>query len=185
MPPPKDPEKYAEYIRKQSESHKWQKISDENLENLRKINKNNKYGLGKKHTDTWKAERSAAMMGHKGYSIGRKPTEMEIKKMRERSAGERNPNYKGKSCTKEWRRKKSERMSGEKHPNYGKHLSETTRKKISVKHIDKILSTDHCKKLSESHMGKYCGKNSPNWKGGTSFIPYCFRFNETQKRSGS
>ena len=34
---------------------------------------------------------------------------------------------------------------------------------------------------SESHKGILCGENNPNWKGGTSFLPYCEKFNEKKK----
>lgn len=37
------------------------------------------------------------------------------------------------------------------------------------------------KRISESHIGIHAGNKNPNWNGGTSFEPYCTRFNEELK----
>jgi len=61
----------------------------------------------------------------------------------------------------------------------GKHLSEETKKKLSISLKGRIswnkgkkLSEEHRKKLSLARIGKYCGENSPSWKGGISFLLY-------------
>jgi len=83
-------------------------------------------------------------------------------------------------------------FSGINHPNYGKHLVAWNK--------DKTLSDEHCKHLSESHIGnkqlqetiekisnsmkgKYCGSKSSNWQGGISYLPYCFKFNDYLKEA--
>ena len=45
-------------------------------------------------------------------------------------------------------------QAGEKHPNYGKHLSEETRRKISVSLKGKTPSEETRRKMSDSHKGK-------------------------------
>lgn len=36
-------------------------------------------------------------------------------------------------------------------------------------------------RMSKSHIGIQKGEKSPSWKGGTSFLPYCFKFNFSLK----
>ena len=109
----------------------------------------------------------------------------------------------GKHPTEETRKKKSESMKGENNPNYGKHWSEEIRKKMSEAQMGigkgKILSEEHKRKISESHKGfkhtkesikkmseskkgKRMGKESSNWRGGISKLPYAFNFNEKLKK---
>jgi hypothetical protein len=71
----------------------------------------------------------------------------------------------GKYCSKRCQHiGKSINMSGKNHPLYGKHLSDSHKKKISLNHAD------------------MSGENSPSWKGGISFEPYCPKFNADLKR---
>ena len=66
----------------------------------------------------------------------------------------------------------------------GRKLSDTTKRKISrsktgLKHRDETK-----KKISDVCRAKNLGaENSPNWKGGISFEPYCPKFNESFKES--
>lgn len=77
--------------------------------------------------------------------------------------------------------------------------SEETRRKISLARLGKKLSQDWKDNISKSlegnnyskghtpwNKGKQCptiaGKNSPHWKGGISFLPYCSRFNNKLKK---
>lgn len=64
--------------------------------------------------------------------------------------------------TEEYCRKQSEAQKG-------KVLSEQTRKKLSV--------AGKNRKWSDKTRGKLTGENSPHWKGGISFEPYCHKFN--------
>jgi endogenous inhibitor of DNA gyrase (YacG/DUF329 family) len=57
-----------------------------------------------------------------------------------------------------------------------KHTREEKRK-IAISKIGKPRSLDVRQKLSVARTGKYKGPESPTWKGGKSFEPYCFRFN--------
>ena len=71
---------------------------------------------------------------------------------------------KGVPRTKEIIKILSESNKGERNPNFGKHWSEEKRTQMSL-----------------SHMGLQSGPNSPRWKGGISFEPYCEKFNEEFK----
>jgi len=37
------------------------------------------------------------------------------------------------------------------------------------------------RRKSEQHRAKHRGKNNSSWRGGISFLPYCFRFNKSLK----
>jgi hypothetical protein len=67
----------------------------------------------------------------------------------------------------------------------GKTLSKSTKIKISNALKGRIRSPDHCKHISEVKTGvsrsDMIGGNNPNWKGGTSFEPYCPKFNREFK----
>lgn len=90
-------------------------------------------------------------------------------------------------------------QSGPNHPMFGKHHSEETklkiskskkghpvsietRKKISDGHIGKPMSVKQKRQLSKIRMGKFCGPNSPTWRGGSSFRKYCPKWNEDLRR---
>ncbi|GAH06941.1 unnamed protein product, partial [marine sediment metagenome] len=76
---------------------------------------------------------------------------------------------------------------------WGKEHSKTTKDKISAKHLNKHISKEHRKNISntskskEIHVGKdnpmygKTGKDCPNWKGGSSKEPYCFEFTDDLK----
>lgn len=65
------------------------------------------------------------------------------------------------------------------------------KEKQSVAHIGKLKSLETRQKMglakagipkSPEHIAKISGANSPNWKGGISFEPYCPKFNEGLKK---
>ena len=66
---------------------------------------------------------------------------------------------------------------GERNHNHGKHHSEDTRKKLSDARKGKHPSEEARKKMSDARKGE---KNA-NWRNGTSFEPYCEKFNEPFK----
>lgn len=53
------------------------------------------------------------------------------------------------------------------HHKLGKHLSEETKLKISLKLKNVPKSESHKKHLSDIHKGKFSGEKSPHWKGGS------------------
>jgi len=71
----------------------------------------------------------------------------------------------------------------------GKPLSEETRKKIGKGTKGHKVSEDARNRISIAQTGENntmfgkVGDLHPNWKGGLSFAPYCFKFNEKRKRA--
>lgn len=74
----------------------------------------------------------------------------------------------------------------------GKHHSEESKQKISDSRIGKYGGENHSmygkhhseeakKRMSDAHIGKYSGEKCSAWKGGISFEPYCFKFNDEFK----
>jgi len=107
--------------------------------------------------------------------------------------GEKNPMY-GKpgmrgvdnpSKRPEVRAKISEAQRGEKHKNWGKHHSEETlrRMRASARKGEDNPSkrSESRKKRSDALRGVMVGEKNPNWRGGTSFAPYCQKFNNEFK----
>ena len=71
----------------------------------------------------------------------------------------------------------------------GKPLSEETRKKIGEASKGHTLSADARNRISIAQTGENnsmfgkVGDQHPNWKGGISYFPYCFKFNEKRKKA--
>ena len=94
---------------------------------------------------------------------------------------------KGKIRSSEFREKVSESRKG--HPtsletrikisnaHKGKTLSIEHRKKLSASRKIYVAKPENRKKISESLKGVQAGEKNPAWKGGTSFEPYCPKFN--------
>lgn len=168
MPPPKDPLRRKEYCKKMSHPG----------------NKNPFFG--KTHSIESRQKMSDA---HKGIF----PTEETRKKLSESRKGKPlseehkhniSKSHIGKkrgSFSLEWVAKMSEshkgKLAGEKHPFYGKHLSEGTKLKLSMKNKGQKRSEEFCHKISECNTGE----KHPNWKGGISYEPYCPKFNNEFK----
>ena len=68
---------------------------------------------------------------------------------------------------------------GERNPMFGKHHSKKARRKISESLQDPSEETRN--KISLHRIGKCCGEDNPNWNGGSSFLPYCEKFNKEFK----
>jgi hypothetical protein len=85
---------------------------------------------------------------------------------------------KGRALTPEWKVKISKarmgKYTGIQNPRFGKQLSEETKAKLRAKRIGKPLSEEHKVKIRD-HTPR--GADSPHWRGGKSFEPYCLKFN--------
>jgi len=92
--------------------------------------------------------------------------------------GVRNPFY-GKHHSDESRQKISAANSGEQNSQYGKHHSDEERLKLSIALKGRKLTDETKLKMSNSRKGE----KNPLWRGGTSFDPYCQKFNEAFKES--
>lgn len=65
--------------------------------------------------------------------------------------------------------------------NTGPVRSEESKELNRIAHIGVFPSEETRKKISENRTGLYCGEENHMWKGGTSFLPYCYKFNERRK----
>lgn len=115
----------------------------------------------------------------------------------------------GKPRSEETRRKMSDAVRGEKSVWFGRHHSDEARLKISNGKKGKPKSEEHRRKLSKANTGKvlsdetrrkisekgkgrvvseetrqlFRGEKNPSWNGGSSFAPYCFKFNNNRKKA--
>lgn len=131
--------------------------------------------------------------GKSNHLYGKPRSEKTRKKIGDAQRGEKNHNY-GKTASEETRNKMSQshkgKHIGKDNPMYGKKTSNDTRKKQSdalkgekCYWYGKKLSDNTRKKISEANKGKLKGENNPNWNNGSSFLPYCHKFNENLKEA--
>jgi hypothetical protein len=153
--------KSKESCKKMSESHKG-KIHSE--ETRKKISDSNK---GKKLSDEH-------IQRLKEFNTGKKVSDETKAKLRDANIG--------KYPSDESRKKMSESHKGERHPMFGKRGEGTSM-------FGKHHTNEVCERLSIIHSGENnpmfgkVGDLHPNWNGGTSYLPYCFKFNEKRKRA--
>ena len=81
---------------------------------------------------------------------------------------------KGTTSTEETKNKISNSLKGRKAVNKGKPMSEEQKIKISVANKGKTA-------WNKGLCGLNAGENHPNWQGGISYEPYCYKFNEPKK----
>lgn len=100
--------------------------------------------------------------------------------------------HNGHPVSEEQKRKIGDAQKGEKNHLFGKHHSEEHKRKISEGGKGKLRSIETRKKISEARKGiprpkemcqKISGNNHYLWKGGTSFAPYCEKFNNYRRRA--
>lgn len=134
MSAPKDPRKRAEWIKK-----------------IRAAKR------GKKQTPEHIANRSAALKGHKPWSIG-------LTKAIDPRLAAMSATKKGKKLVMHYERypKKSAAKKGKKHPERGPAISAANKGKKHPK------ASASLKKYFAEHPGAHAGENSPRWKGGPS-----------------
>jgi len=63
--------------------------------------------------------------------------------------------------------------------------SEETKRKMSIASKGRKKSEETLKKISETKIqnGSAVGCKNPNWRGGTSFLPYCYKFNKCRRKA--
>jgi hypothetical protein len=181
-PMPKDPIKAEEFREKQRvNTIKY----FENPENRKKAS------LASKKRFEDPNERKKISDSEKGKII---PDDVR-KKMSESKKGEKNANW-GKHLSEERKKQIGDEHRGMHHSEEtkkhlseirkgrpgtftGKHHSAEARKKISDANKGKIVSEETRRKKSEA----VCGAKNYNWKGGTTFLPYCPKFNKRLKQN--
>jgi 5-methylcytosine-specific restriction endonuclease McrA len=61
--------------------------------------------------------------------------------------------------------------------------SEYQRERVRQANTGLIRSDETKQKISENRTGLYCGAENHAWNGGSSFFPYCPKFNERRKKA--
>ncbi len=151
MPPPKDPEKYALYIQRQSEARKGKPCPEHVKERLsilykgREFSEETRAKIGAKHKGKIIPPEQRAQISAK--LTGRKASDETKKKLSEIR--------KGKPHSEEWVKKISMAQKGKPRPK-----------------LPDDVEAERRRKISQSMQG--C--NAPSWKGGISFEPYCEKF---------
>ena len=114
---------------------------------------------------------------HKGKPGGRLGTHhSEETKLKISALKVGNKNHLGKPHSEETRKKISEATKrAMTNPEILHKLSEAGKR--GKPWLGKRFSEEHCRNLTESHLGKNTGVENYNWKGGISYEPYCPKFN--------
>jgi len=172
MPPPKDPIKYAEFLKHNSESHKGLKMPPRTDEWRRKQSESHK---GQKISEEQRQKLSAALKGRPSPMKGKHHSEKTKKQIGESckrvlSAPEKrskiSAGLKGHPVLESTRKKISAAQSGANGNNFGKKVSPEVQKKkeqsMRLFYEDEDRSKAARKKISETHKGSkhHC------WKGG-------------------
>lgn len=139
MPPPKDPKKYEEWRRKQSESHKgkitWMK-GKKHTEEAKRLQREAK--LGKPKSEETRRLMSISHKGQIPWQTGKTGvySKEHLEKLRIAAIGNRNA--KGHKHTDEWKKDQSGRQTGENNVFYGKKHTDETKLKISKINMGKV-----------------------------------------------
>jgi hypothetical protein len=88
----------------------------------------------------------------------------------------------GRKASVETKKKMSESHSGEKNGFHGKKHSDETKKVIGEIMSKSMIETGRAAGENNPMWGRM-GELNPAWKGGTSFFPYCYKFNKKRKKA--
>ena len=93
--------------------------------------------------------------------------------------------HKGHKRSLESRLKQSKTCTEKPHPVKSHQHTIESRQKLREYHTGRKLSDETKKKISKSHTGMMAvwmrGEKHPNWNNGSSFYPYCTKFNQNLK----
>lgn len=151
-----------------SNGKKGKSLSNEHRKNIANAMQHIKPMLGKHLTDEHKLKLSIA---HKGIPHSE---EQKLKI----SITHKSKIFHHKQ-TEETKQKLSKLLSGKNNSRYGIPRTEETKQKISQANKNKHPSETARRKMSEWQRGD----KSPRWNNGSSFLPYCHKFNKTLKEA--
>jgi hypothetical protein len=199
--PKKGYKQSPEHLEKNRLARIGHKISEETRAKMResKLGPKN-HNFGKTFSEETRKKISIAMSGENNPNTGKPRPEHVKKAIGDAHRGEKNHNY-GKHLPDEVKEKIRIATSGERNHNFGKTFSEETKEKIALHHIGKIIPIETRIKMSEAQKGENAknfgvtlsestrmkisesrlGDKNPSWNGGTSFAPYCQKFNREFK----
>lgn len=87
----------------------------------------------------------------------------------------------GHTRSKESRLNQSKTCFGKTHPHKSHTHTDVSKQKIREAHLGMKASFETKQKISKAHIGMDAtwmrGEKHPNWQGGSSFFPYCTKFN--------
>jgi len=199
--PKKGYKQSPEHLEKNRQARMNHVPSEETREKMRLAHSGEKnHNFGKKFSDETRAKLSASKTGEKHPGYGKHRSDAVKKAIGDAHRGEKNKFF-GKPLPDELKEKIRIATSGEKNHNYGTKFSDETRDKISASRIGIRLSEETKQKMHDAQAGekaknfgttlseetrnkiseKMSGENHPFWNGGTSFAPYCQKFNHNFK----
>lgn len=117
--------------------------------------------------------KTAINIGNK-FALGYKHTPEAIEKIRLAGLGRKH--------SKETKKKMSERAKGNKRC-LGHKFTPEQNLRNSLSKLGIKRSEESKKNISEAHKGLLVGSKHPQWKGGTSYLPYSVDWTKTLKRS--
>ncbi len=126
----------------------------------------NKCGVGFKHSEETKSILSELNKGDNNHMFGKQHSKLTKQRMSQVRIG--------KHHTKETKERIS--LSGK-----GKVITEEQRIKQSITMKGRTTTEETKRRMSRSHKGTFSGDKNPSWSGGTSFLPYCHKFNNNLK----
>lgn len=171
---PKDPVKYAEARRKQSESQSGRVVPPELRKRISESSKGEKnHFYGKHHSEESKSKMSNAMKGKKRGPF----SEEHSRRKSDAQRGDKNN-----AKRPEVRAKISATLTGTRLPDEVKQkISETLKGKPP-------FSPERKRNIAEAnrrsaHKRCFSGERNPNWRGGIAHFPYCSKFNNEFKET--
>lgn len=134
--------------------------------------------LNKKDSQATKDKKSESHSGEKNAFYGKHHTEETLRLLRK---------PKSETAKKNMSKSKKGKLPANieilKKSRIGLHNSESHNEKISGS-LEGITRSEETKQLiAENRSGICCGIDNPAWNGGTSYLPYCYKFNERRKRA--
>lgn len=184
---PLDPAKIEQYKQNIRNKHLGKPLSDETKQKMSLARK------GKKRKPFSEEHLKHLSEAHKGINLGKKRPPRSEEWNRKQSEAHKGQNLGGTMPprSEEWIKKQRESHLGNKASDETKQKMSATRKGVpkTKEHKQRIADGQTgCKQTTETKLKiaivrheKYSRENHPGWKGGISYLPYCYKFNYKRK----